>query len=294
MRELRLQNNLLSGTLPDGVRINQSWPESYGVRGPGGPAGSFASAITPTELAVSRLHTLHLENNRLSGSVPSSMTECTSLVDLHRTFAHNLLSGSTPLELAGHGREQRFHPLSLNGVTHPGSHLPMAFRRPGDLPYQTFEAHDACMWNPNVRFRCDRLGFEVGQGGGMTYVHSGSPKSCADLITVVPYAGTWEDIPLSLEYNHRQICQMSMAFSTAIISAAAITSAVATNHPLHRHRRHLLFLRNRGAARSPRKRARVCRFSSRRGSVRGAHGAGARRRPGRCRCPQSGWHDPSW
>eukprot|EP00900_Chrysochromulina_parva_P013270 jgi/Chrpa1/21944/Chrysochromulina_OHIO_Genome00004699-RA len=218
LRDLRLQNNRLSGTLPDAVRINQSWPESYGVRGPGGPAGSFASAITPTELAVSRLRTLHLENNRLSGSVPPSMTECTSLVDLHRTFAHNLLSGSTPLELAGHGREQRFHPLSLNGVTHPGSHLPavmryrqfrvgipMAFRRPGDLPYQTFEARDACMWSPNVRFRCDRQGFEVGQGGGMTYVHSGGPKSCADLITVAPYAGRWEDIPLSLENNHRPL-----------------------------------------------------------------------------------------
>ena len=118
LRELRLKNNFLSGTIPDSVRVNESWPVDHGVRGPGGQG-------VPSELAASSLRLLSLQNNRLSGSVPPSLVPCVALVDLHFSLVHNLLSGSTPLELAGHtGAQQRFYPYTENQVSYEGSDIP--------------------------------------------------------------------------------------------------------------------------------------------------------------------------
>ena len=46
--QLRLKDNSISGTLPDSVRSNESWPESHGVQGAGGEG-------VPSELGVSQV-----------------------------------------------------------------------------------------------------------------------------------------------------------------------------------------------------------------------------------------------
>ena len=152
------------------VRVNESWPNSHGVRGPGG-------AGVPSELGYSRLRFLSLENNRLSGSVPPSLVPCVALVDLHRTLQHNLLSGSTPLELAGHtGASQSFHSELVDSVMQEGADIPEYMRLRKfrvDLPavdatsepsFATFESRDACLWSPNVLLRCAPPNGAAGQG----------------------------------------------------------------------------------------------------------------------------------
>ena len=210
MRELWLKNNLLSGTVPDSVRVNESWPVSHGVLGPGG-------AGVPSELGVSSLRLLMLENNRLSGSVPPSLVPCVALVDLHRSLASNLLSGSTPLEIAGHiGAQQRFHPLVRDGVAYEGADIPEQQRLRQfrvDLPavdagtepsFVTHESRDACLYSPNVLFRCARPGEVV--GAGTSYADTGGVRRCEASFFQTPRQPSSDvRFPLSREYNHRMI-----------------------------------------------------------------------------------------
>ena len=216
LKELRMPNNHLSGTLPDAIRVNGSWIAAgtqvdYGVRGAG--VGNLA------ELGNSRLRTLDLDNNHLSGSVPESLAECFALVALHNSFVRNLLDGPDQYHWNGHiGAQQRFHPLTQDGTTHEGSNIPVVQRlrqfRVGlaaiDGPltgpsFTTHESRDACMWSPNVLFRCDRPGFEVGHGGGQSFVRTGGLRRCQDALINTELAGTDVEIPLSLEYNHRPL-----------------------------------------------------------------------------------------
>lgn len=209
LRELRLRNNRLSGTLADSVRANESWPNNHGVRGPGGHG-------VPSELGISSLRYLSLENNILSGSVPPSLTPCVALVDLHRSLVHNLLSGSTPLELAGHsGAEQRFHSETVKGVLYEGADIPtqqrlrkfrvdvpavLATREPS---YEIFEARDVCMWSPNVLMRCAPPDGPAGKG--VSYSETGGIRRCEQTFTQPRPAGYGHQVPLSQEYNHRKV-----------------------------------------------------------------------------------------
>ena len=209
LRELRLRNNRLSGTLADSVRVNENWPRTHGVQGPGGHG-------VPSELAMSSLRYLSLENNILSGSVPPSLVPCVALVDLHRSLVHNLLSGSTPLELAGHtGAEQRFHPEIIDQVAYEGADIPTQQRLRKfrvDLPasdairepsYQIFESRDACLWSPNVLLRCAPPNGEPGMG--VSYNETGGIRRCEQTFTQPRPAGYAHRVPLSREYNHRMI-----------------------------------------------------------------------------------------
>ena len=209
LRDLHLRYNSLSGTLPDSVRVNESWPNSHGVRGPGG-------AGVPSELGYSRLRFLSLENNRLSGSVPPSLVPCVALVDLHRTLQHNLLSGSTPLELAGHtGASQSFHSELIDSVMQEGADIPEYMRLRKfrvDLPavdatsepsFATFESRDACLWSPNVLLRCAPPNGAAGQG--VSYSETGGIRRCESAFTQPRYPGYGHRVPLSREFNHRMI-----------------------------------------------------------------------------------------
>ena len=210
LHELRLQNNLLSGTVPNSIRLNESWPLTYGVQGPGGDG-------VPSELGVSKLRLLALTNNRLSGSVPPSMVECTALVDLHHTLKNNLLSGSTPLEWAGHmGAEQRFQATtSPGGITYEGADIPPVQRlrefrvdvaavdhADGGPSFRVFESRDACTFSPNVNFRCARPDGEVGRGGGTSFLDTGGLRRCERSFTQPTFPGFDTVVPLSREYNH--------------------------------------------------------------------------------------------
>ena len=160
LRELRLKNNLVSGTLPDSVRVYEGWPQSYGVQGQGG-------AGVPSELAYSRLRVLELQNNWLSGSIPPSLADCASLINLHRAFRDNFVSGTTPMEWAGHlTASQSLNTVTRDAVTIKAANIPVVQRlRPFrvDLPavetdpappYRFYESRDACFFNPNILFRC--------------------------------------------------------------------------------------------------------------------------------------------
>ena len=212
LEELRLKNNLISGTLPNSVRLNESWPRTYGVRGGGGGG-------LPSELGVSNLRLLGLENNRLSGSVPPSMVPCTALVDLHRTLKSNLLSGSTPLEVAGHvGAQQRMETFTSDGVTYDAADIPEVQRLrqfrvsvaavdagSSEPSSRTYESRDACMFSPNVLFRCAEAGHPPGDGGGPTYAGTGGTRRCEEAFTQHLFPGYDIVLPLSLEYNHRKL-----------------------------------------------------------------------------------------
>jgi len=207
LRELHLRSNRLSGTLADSVRANESWPNSHGVQGPGGHG-------VPSELGVSSLRYLSLENNELSGSVPPSLAPCVALVDLHRSLRNNLLSGSTPLELAGHtGAQQRFSSRVEDQVYLEGAEIPPQQRLRQfrvDLPavdtsrepsFATFESRDACLWSPNVLLRCAPPHGEPGQG--VSYSETGGIRRCEETFTQPAFPGYGHRVPLSREYNHR-------------------------------------------------------------------------------------------
>jgi len=219
LHELHLRGNRLSGTLADSVRVNERWPNSHGVHGPGGPG-------VPSELGVSALRYLSLENNRLSGSVPPSLAPCVALVDLHRSLVHNLLSGSTPLELAGHrGAEQRFRSMVVDEVYLEGAEIPEQQRLRRfrvDLPsvdtsrepsVATFESRDACLWSPNVLLRCAPPDGPAGQG--VSYNETGGIRRCEETFTQPRFPG--HRVPLSRQYNHRIVTGSDgRAYETAL------------------------------------------------------------------------------
>ena len=209
LHELRLRNNFISGSIPDSVRVNESWPITHGVKGVGGMG-------VPSELGVSSLRLLSLENNRLSGSVPPSLVPCVALRDLHHTLKQNLLSGSTPLELAGHtGAQQRFHSFTADQVDYEGSDIPEqqrlrtfrvdvpavgAVRQPS---FETYESRDVCLYSPNVLFRCAAPGDPAGMG--VSYAQTGGIRRCEETFSQPSYPGYDVQKPLSREYNHRMI-----------------------------------------------------------------------------------------
>lgn len=212
LRELMLKDNSISGTVPDSVRANESWPNSYGVRGPGGPG-------VPSELGVSALRYLSLENNRLSGTVPPSLVPCVALVDLHRSVTHNLLSGSTPLEINGHtGASQRLEGYTEDSVYYEASDIPMQQRmrkfrvkRPAvgavsEPNFETYESRDYCMFSPNVLFRCAPPDGAPGQG--VSYSDTGGIRRCETSFTIPP---TPPDVQLKRSgmYNHRFLAEVS-------------------------------------------------------------------------------------
>ena len=207
LRDLRLRNNQISGTLPDSVRVNESWPNSHGVRGPGGHG-------VPSELGFSSLRLLSLENNILSGSVPPSLVPCVALVDLHRSLAHNLLSGSTPQELAGHtGAQQRFHSFTEASVFYEGADIPEqqrlrrfrvdkaavdAHREPS---FEVYESRDACLWSPNVLLRCAPPNGALGRA--VSYSETGGIRRCDETFQQPAVSGYTHRVALSREFNHR-------------------------------------------------------------------------------------------
>ncbi len=233
LQDLRLSNNRISGSLPDSVRVNEScndWrcavPGGYGVRGVGGMG-------IPSELGVSKLRTLALENNLLSGSVPPSLVECTSLADLHRTLKSNLLSGSTPLEWAGHtGAAQRYTGFTRDAYDFEGADIPVeqrlrtfrvqvpAVESSTEPSVHTYESRDACIYSPNVLFRCAPPGETAGHGStrGNGYASQSvglmvdgelrSPgnglRQCESRLEEQPHFPGYDVVlPLSREYNHR-------------------------------------------------------------------------------------------
>ena len=226
LRELRLRNNRLSGTLADSTRVFEAWPVTHGVQGPGGHG-------VPSELAMSSLRYLSLENNILSGSVPPSLVPCVALVDLHRALVRNLLSGSTPQELSGlTGAEMRFHPETRRGVEYPGSDIPTEMRlrkfrvkHPakdsprGEPSFAVHESRDMCMFSPNVLMRCAYPNGETGPNSmSQSYNETGGIKRCEQSFTQPRPAGYGHRVPLSREYNHRTISvdHHGDAFETAL------------------------------------------------------------------------------
>ena len=187
---------------------------SYGVRGIGGGG-------IPSELGASQLRLLSLENNYVSGSVPPSLVECHTLTHLWWSLRDNLISGTTPLEWNLHvGGSQTFHTTYRpNGdVEKEGARIPVAQRlreyrvpitamqkpTPQSPTYRTYESRDACLYSPNILFRCGEPGGPP--GAAITHMTNvGADLRCEDIFTQSrEYVGD-AHLEYSRTYNHRPI-----------------------------------------------------------------------------------------
>ena len=193
LETLRLRNNRISGSIPDALRASEENAVSYGVRGIGGGG-------IPSELGASQLRLLSLENNYVSGSVPPSLVECHTLTHLWWSLRDNLISGTTPLEWNLHvGGSQTFHTTYRpNGDVEKegGARIPVAQRlreyrvpitamqkpTPQSPTYRTYESRDACLYSPNILFRCGEPGGPP--GAAITHMTNvGADLRCEDIFT---------------------------------------------------------------------------------------------------------------
>ena len=214
LETLRLRNNRISGSIPDALRASEENAVSYGVRGIGGGG-------IPSELGASQLRLLSLENNYVSGSVPPSLVECHTLTHLWWSLRDNLISGTTPLEWNLHvGGSQTFHTTYRpNGdVEKEGARIPVAQRlreyrvpitamqkpTPQSPTYRTYESRDACLYSPNILFRCGEPGGPP--GAAITHMTNvGADLRCEDIFTQSrEYVGD-AHLEYSRTYNHRPI-----------------------------------------------------------------------------------------
>jgi len=165
LQHLALNNNMLSGTIPDELRADEANTINYGVKG------------------RSQLRRLNLENNFLSGSVPPSLHECAALIDLFRSMKHNLIEQAKTIPYViqrysaegdgwGEGGE-------LQASTIPIQQRTRKFRVPvgavekeeGKPSYKEHDMRDICLFGPNQLLTCGRDVYPNGWEYGMSDAH---------------------------------------------------------------------------------------------------------------------------